>query len=110
MFLSSTPAADGQLKTLSSRMLNGRTTMPPTIVRMSSHWTSIRAIEQARFLPLLTRMMWSYFSFQPAQQEDSNPSIPEYSGSSKPAQEQNLGDGYGAMVNQMWNIMKVLKF
>jgi hypothetical protein len=46
-------------------------------------------------LPLLKQIMWSYCSFPPAQQKDSNPSVTEYSGSLKLAHEQNLGDECG---------------
>jgi hypothetical protein len=45
--------------------------------------------------------MWSYSSFQLAQQEDSNASIAEYSGGLKLAHGQNLGNEYGAWVNHM---------
>jgi outer membrane phospholipase A len=54
--------------------------------------------------------MRSYPFFQPAQQEDSNPSITEYSGNLKLTHDQNSGDEYGAWVNHMCPMPKVLKF
>jgi hypothetical protein len=52
------------------RSLDGCTAKVPTTVHVSSHWTSIRAIEGTLLMPPLMRMIWSDSSFQPAQQED----------------------------------------